>query len=79
MLARRWSELSDRERRWILVASAVEGALKVAALVDIKRRPAEQIRGSKAVWATAVGLVNSVGLIPIGYFVLGRRPQRNNS
>lgn len=77
MLARRWSDLSDRERRWILVSSVFEGIVKIAALVDIKRRPAEQIRGSKRVWATAVVLVNSVGIVPIAYFVLGRRPQRH--
>ncbi|GAF46870.1 hypothetical protein [Rhodococcus wratislaviensis] len=79
MLARRWADLSDRERRWILVSSIVEGVLKIAALVDIKRRPAEQIRGSKRVWATAVVLVNSVGVVPLTYFVLGRRPQKNVS
>ncbi|WP_370180187.1 hypothetical protein [Rhodococcus wratislaviensis] len=79
MLARRWTDLSDRQRRWILVSSIIEGALKIAALVDIKRRPAEQIRGSKRVWATAVVLVNSVGVVPLAYFVLGRRPQKNFS
>jgi hypothetical protein len=75
MQARRWSELSDRERRWLLVASVVEGVLKIAALVDIKRRPADEIRGSKAVWATALVLVNSVGVVPIAYFLRGRRPK----
>ncbi|WP_252189769.1 MULTISPECIES: DUF5652 family protein [unclassified Rhodococcus (in: high G+C Gram-positive bacteria)] len=69
--------MSDRERRWLLVASVVEGVLKIAALVDIKRRSADEIRGSKAAWATAVVLVNSVGVIPIVYFLRGRRPLRN--
>ncbi|MFC9555683.1 DUF5652 family protein [Rhodococcus sp. NPDC056960] len=67
--------MSDRERRWLLVASVVEGVLKIAALVDIKRRPADEIRGSKAVWATALVLVNSVGVVPIAYFLRGRRPK----
>ena len=77
MLARRWADLSDRERRWILFSSICDGVLKIAALVDIKRRPADQIRGSKTVWATAVVLVNSVGVVPLAYFVLGRRTQKN--
>lgn len=73
MATRRWSELSPRSRRVILVAGSVEAALKVAALVDLKRRPAEQVRGSKTTWATAIVLINSAGLVPLTYFVRGRR------
>jgi hypothetical protein len=47
MAARRWSDLSTRSRRLIIAAAASEGILKAAALVDIARRPASQIRGSK--------------------------------
>jgi hypothetical protein len=50
----------------------VEGILKVAALIDMKRRPADQIRGSKWVWGPAM-VINSAGVIPIAYFALGRR------
>jgi hypothetical protein len=70
---RRWSELSERSRRLIVVAGVFEGILKIAALVDLKRRPAEEVRGSKWAWATAVVLVNSVGAVPVAYFLLGRR------
>lgn len=73
MATRRWSELSPRSRRVILVAGSVEAALKVAALVDLKRRPADQVRGSKTAWATAIVLINSAGLVPLTYFVRGRR------
>jgi hypothetical protein len=57
----------------VLVA-LLEGSLKVAALIDLARRPPAQIRGSKRKWVTAVLLVNSAGAVPIAYFRLGRRP-----
>jgi hypothetical protein len=73
MPKRRWSELSERTRRLIILGAAFEGVLKVLALIDLKRRPAAEIRGSKAKWAAAVVLVNSVGTLPIAYFLCGRR------
>ena len=73
---RRWSELSGRTRRFIIVGAVFEGVLKVLALVDLKRRPAEEIRGSKAKWAAAVVLVNSLGAVPIAYLVYGRHNPR---
>lgn len=73
MARRRWRDLSERSRRLIVVAGVLEGILKIAALVDLKRRPAEEIRGSKRAWASAVVLVNSLGAVPVAYFLLGRR------
>ncbi len=70
---RRWSDLSKRTRGLILAAAVAEGCLKVAALADIKRRPASQIRGSKRMWAVVVGLLNSCGGAPVSYFIFGRR------
>jgi hypothetical protein len=70
---RKWSDLSPRTRRLIIAGAAVETSLKAAALVDIKRRPASQIRGSKWIWAPAVTVINSFGLAPLAYLVLGRR------
>jgi hypothetical protein len=75
MPARRWSDLSEGTRRLIITAAVVDGALRVAALIDIKRRPASQIRGRKQVWAAAVAFVNSAGVLPISYFLFGRRRQ----
>lgn len=69
----KWSDLSPRTRRLIIAGAAVETSLKAAALVDIKRRPASQIRGSKWMWIPAVTVVNSAGLAPLAYFVFGRR------
>ncbi len=71
-MPRRWADLSPRTRKRILVVGAVEGVLKVAALVDLVRRPADEVRGSKAAWATAIVLVNSGGAVPVAYFVRGR-------
>lgn len=72
-MAKRWSDLSPGARKAIIVVGIAEAALKAAAAIDIKRRPADQIRGPK--WAWGAGLViNSAGVIPISYFVFGRRP-----
>jgi hypothetical protein len=73
-MARRWSDLSSRTRGLIIAAAVAETGLKTAALIDIRRRPASQIRGPKRVWAAAM-FVNSAGLIPLSYFAFGRRRQ----
>jgi hypothetical protein len=72
-MARRWSDLSGRSRRLIIAAAISEAILKTAVLIDLKRRPASQIRGSKRTWIVAAVLVNSAGLGPLSYFVFGRR------
>jgi hypothetical protein len=73
MAKKKWSDLSRRARRTLIAVGAGEGLLEVAALVDLARRPAAEVRGSKVRWALAVTLVNSVGLVPVAYFVYGRR------
>jgi hypothetical protein len=70
---RRWSDLSERNRRLLTITAVAEGILKLAALIDLKRRPASQVRGPKWVWVTVVTVVSSAGVVPISYFVLGRR------
>jgi hypothetical protein len=69
----KWDELSPQQRRLIIVGGALEGALKVAALVDLARRPTAEVKGSKLLWALAITLINSVGAVPIAYFRYGRR------
>ncbi|MFL6185158.1 MAG: hypothetical protein ACJ745_10075, partial [Actinomycetes bacterium] len=74
MAARKqWSDLSERNRRLLIAAAAAEGILKVAALIDLKRRPAAQIRGPKWLWATAVTVISSAGVLPVSYVVFGRQ------
>jgi hypothetical protein len=70
---KKWSDLSTRSRRLIAVAAVAEASLKTAALIDIKRRPASQIRGPKWIWAVVVVIVNSFGSAPLSYFAFGRR------
>jgi hypothetical protein len=72
-----WSDLSERDRRLLTIAAVAEGILKLVALIDIKRRPASQIRGPKWLWATAVTVVSSAGVVPISYFLFGRRQPRS--
>ncbi len=70
---KQWNALSQRNRRLLIGAAAADSGLKIAALIDIKRRPASEIRGPKWLWAVVVTLVNSAGLVPISYFAYGRR------
>ena len=68
-----WDQLSDRTRRLLLLAGAVEGSLKLVALADLARRPPSEVRGSKPGWAAAITLVNAAGIVPIVYLLRGRR------
>jgi hypothetical protein len=75
MPPQRWSDLSERSRKLIIAAGVVDVSLRIAALIDIKRRPASQVRGRKGVWAAVVAVVNSAGVLPMSYFLFGRRRQ----
>ena len=65
-----WSDLSDAQKGAVVISGATQLGLMAAALVDIYRRPADEIRGNKKLW-TAAAFVNFVG--PISYFVFGRK------
>jgi len=58
----RWSDLSDRNRKLIVAGAIGEAILKTAVIIDIRRRPASQIRGSKRMWVIAAVVFNSAGL-----------------
>ncbi|WGY01486.1 DUF5652 family protein [Nocardioides sp. QY071] len=73
MAKKRWTDLSPRTRKAILVGSAVDGALKAAALADLRGRDESEVNGSKRRWALALTLVNSAGVLPVVYFFRGRR------
>jgi hypothetical protein len=75
--SRQWSDLSQRTRRLLTITAVAEGVLKLAALIDLKRRPASQVRGPKWLWVTMVTVVSSAGVVPISYFVFGRRSPRS--
>ena len=70
----RWNGLSESTRKLIIAVAVAESILKGAALIDLKRRPANQVRGPKWLWAPVIAVVNSAGIVPISYFAFGRRP-----
>jgi hypothetical protein len=69
---KKWGDLTAREKAPFVVRGIVQFALLVAALADIHRRPAEEIRGSKWLWST-VAFANFMGIGPIAYFAFGRK------
>ena len=69
MAKKKWSDLSGPQRAVTVTVSAVEVALTGIALVDLVKRPAEQVRGPKGLWAIGV-FIQPVG--PIAYLAWGR-------
>lgn len=69
MPRKRWSELGPYPRAAIVAVAAVELALTTAALADLARRPREQVRGPRSLWALAC-FVQPVG--PVAYLLAGR-------
>lgn len=64
-MAQSWRELSPVTRKLVFVLAGVEVALLVAAQIDLARRPAALVNGSKTGWRLLT-LVNLVG--PLAYF-----------
>jgi hypothetical protein len=73
MQRKRWSELTQRQQAAIAAAAVVQVLLSAATLLDLRRRPSTQVRGSKRLWVAAA-FVNFVG--PVAYFTFGRRERR---
>jgi hypothetical protein len=57
----------------IILGVVLETVVKVAALRDLKRRPADEVRGPKWLWGAVITVANSAGLVPAAYFMFGRR------
>ena len=70
MAKRSWSEFTLLQKTGVVLGGATQLGLLAAALADIRRRPQEEIRGSKRAWVAAA-FVNFVG--PLSYFLFGRR------
>jgi hypothetical protein len=68
---KKWADLSPTQQRIIVVSGIVEVVLTAYCLRDLRRRPADQVRGPKALWAPAMS-VQPFG--PLAYLTLGRRP-----
>ena len=67
---RKWNELTPVQQATIAGVGLVQIVLLIAALVDLRRRPAGQINGNKKLW-TLAAFINFVG--PVAYFVFGRK------
>ena len=70
MARKQWSDLTTGQRTAAIVAGCVQLSLAATAWTDLARRPAEEIQGSKAMWAAIIA-VNYVG--PLAYFARGRK------
>ncbi len=67
---KQWRDMPPWARVAVMVMVSVQLSLLASALVDISRRPAQQIRGPKPAWAAAA-FINFIG--PISYFAFGRK------
>lgn len=67
---KKWSDLTSAQQAGLILLSVVQIGLLVAAQVDLSRRSADQVNGSKALWR-GLTLINFLG--PLTYFVVGRR------
>ena len=70
MVKKRWQDLTVVEKIGVALMGIVQLLLLTAALWDIRRQPADEIKGSKRWWTAAV-FVNFIG--PISYFLFGKR------
>jgi hypothetical protein len=69
----RWNELPPARRGLVVAVGVLDAALRAWALADLRNRPAEEVHGPKSLWALALTVVSSAGLLPGAYLVLGRR------
>lgn len=67
---KKWEDLTPTQQRAIVILGILQLTLLVAALVDIWRRPEEEIQGSRTTW-TLVSFINFFG--PVSYFLFGRK------
>jgi hypothetical protein len=58
-MSRSWSDLSTEQRAGVVALGTFQVSLQIAALVDIRRRPAEQIKGRKATWVAVSFIIPS--------------------
>ncbi|WBT07734.1 hypothetical protein PAB09_07225 [Corynebacterium sp. SCR221107] len=66
---KKWSDLTDRQRKIITVAVPIDLALKATAWHFLYHLPKERIRGSKVVWGVVTSVVGTFG--PLAFLVGG--------
>ena len=57
------------------VIALVQLGVQIWALVDLIRRPSDQVKSSKWLWAVLIILLSNFALGAILYFVIGREPE----
>lgn len=72
-MKQKWSDLNPTVRKLLVIGGTIDAVGRAAALIDVSRRSSEQVRGNRTVWKVALGLVNSAGILPMVYFLRGRR------
>lgn len=77
MAAQKKVDLDPRTQKILVVVGVAETALKIIALIDLVRRRKESVRGNKIGWAAAIATINSAGVVPISYFLFGRRREND--
>jgi len=70
---KRWSELSPAARTAIVLGGVAELIVTTVALRDLRRRPANDVRGAKPLWVLGF-VVQPFG--PLLYLWFGRRRAR---
>ncbi|MGW8250359.1 MAG: PLD nuclease N-terminal domain-containing protein [Anaerolineales bacterium] len=68
---KKWEDLNTPQKASVILLGILQISLLVAALLDIRKRPEQEITGgNKRIW-TMIVFVNYIG--PIAYFLFGRR------
>ena len=65
-----WGDMSPMQKKLVVVTGIAEVAVTAWCAKDLRKRPAELVRGPKLLWGPALS-VQPVG--PIAYLVWGRK------
>ena len=69
----KWDELPPARKRLMITVGVFDAGMRTWALIDLKNRPVDEVNGPKAAWALGLAVVNSAGLLPAAYLLVGRR------
>lgn len=70
MAKKSWGDMTPAQKKLVVATGILEVVLTTWCLRDLKDRPAELVRGPKALWGPAMS-VQPIG--PIAYLVWGRK------
>ena len=68
MTKKSWKDIHPTTRKIIIAGGTLDAILKVAALVDLAKRPKEEVHGKKWQWLAGITLINAFGAAPLSYF-----------